>query len=224
MSDEIPTERRTKSYSTFKLSPAHGLLLSLTATTPSGTPDEPSDSKSPVSYHGRCGDRNNFPCSCAGICIVHGNCCYDMKDKCRSLVDIVRVRFRHLGGAAVECSGVTNTFMVMSCSDLPSPEVKSIAAATTLSTCHVTDGRLGLADTSKHGIFPSGTAGLFPTSPSDHGIRTAGRADDSRSSTTQTAKVNEETYRSNGGFLSLFVNTPVTDQTVASSLCSWIHQ
>ena len=79
--------------------------------------EEPLASSSRLSCGGRCGDWSSFPCSCNDICIVHGNCCHDISDKCQHLTATAKSRFERLKGVEIECSSMTSTFMVMSCSD-----------------------------------------------------------------------------------------------------------
>ena len=87
----------------------------------------------PTSCRGRCGDRRNFPCSCTDICVVNGNCCWDIALECKHTMSAARSSLRHLFKAEVECSDLTHTFMVMSClgqsslqvhgdTDRPNPE------------------------------------------------------------------------------------------------------
>ena len=74
-----------------------------------------SNSEDPTSCRGRCGGRQNFPCSCTDICVVNGNCCSDVHLECPRVIASARSRLRHLSKAEVECSSLTDTFMVMSC-------------------------------------------------------------------------------------------------------------
>ena len=89
------------------------------------TPDKHSEpkinsmKKAVVSCRGRCGLDVHVPCSCVQICFIYGNCCYDMSEECPHLVMSERSRLRHLLQADIECSELTDTFMVMSCSAFP---------------------------------------------------------------------------------------------------------
>ena len=76
---------------------------------------ETSSSESPISCRGRCGKRRDLPCSCSDVCIVNGNCCPDLNSECPGLVASARVRFSHLLNSEVVCSLMTDTFMVLSC-------------------------------------------------------------------------------------------------------------
>ena len=79
-----------------------------------------------TSCHGRCGEKVHLPCSCADVCLITGNCCLDIKEKCPALVIAGRSKFSHLLQARVECSSVTATFMVMDCpSEIRSETVHS---------------------------------------------------------------------------------------------------
>ena len=69
-----------------------------------------------ISCRGRCGLDVHVPCSCVQICFINGNCCYDMSEECPHLVMSERSRLRHLLQADIECSDLTGTFMVTSCS------------------------------------------------------------------------------------------------------------
>ena len=71
-----------------------------------------------ISCRGRCGLDVHVPCSCVQICFINGNCCYDMSEECPHLVMSERSRLRHLLQADIECSDLTGTFMVTSCSRL----------------------------------------------------------------------------------------------------------
>ncbi|GFR74788.1 hypothetical protein ElyMa_003901900 [Elysia marginata] len=63
----------------------------------------------------RCGEDNNYPCSCAEKCVVNLNCCEDFADKCPALLDLALSNFDHLLFASVRCDDRLAVFMVDSC-------------------------------------------------------------------------------------------------------------
>ncbi|GFS10835.1 hypothetical protein ElyMa_001332600 [Elysia marginata] len=66
----------------------------------------------------RCGEDNNYPCSCAQKCVVNLNCCEDFADKCPALLDLALSNFDHLLFASVRCDDRLAVFMVDSCQSI----------------------------------------------------------------------------------------------------------
>ncbi|GFS22658.1 hypothetical protein ElyMa_006957000 [Elysia marginata] len=76
------TESSNESDPLVVLPPANNLVSGSEALAPEDSLETDSDSSSPLSCLGRCGDRSSFPCSCTDICVVNGNCCPDFPKEC----------------------------------------------------------------------------------------------------------------------------------------------
>ncbi|GFR81024.1 hypothetical protein ElyMa_002329900 [Elysia marginata] len=78
-------------------------------------PDDDRASNKFNSCYLRCGEDNNYPCSCAEKCVVNLNCCEDFADKCPALLDLALSNFDHLLFASVRCDDRLAVFMVDLC-------------------------------------------------------------------------------------------------------------
>ena len=167
----------------------------------------------PLSCQGRCGDREAYPCSCANICIVHGNCCDDLKDKCANLVASAKSRFQHLQEVEVECSSITSTFMVMSCPDQLSSDEKDLNEKSPLSKHEENDEEGHVYDESLS--TQCRTSSIWKTSTPSTKNRTDPGALvlPSNDVTVPNPDVDDEIRPSTSVLVSLMLNTPVTDIT-----------
>ncbi|KAK3771729.1 hypothetical protein RRG08_035784 [Elysia crispata] len=165
-----------------------------------------------LSCQGRCGDRSPYPCSCAAICIVHGNCCDDLNDKCAGLVASAKSRFQHLQMAKVECSSITSTFMVLSCPDHFSSEVKDLNEKSPLSKHEENDVEgLGCDESTQ-----CRTSSIWKTSTPSTKNRTDPGAlvlPDLNDLPVTDPNIDDETRPSTSVLVSLMLNVPVTDIT-----------
>ena len=161
-----------------------------------------------ISCRGRCGDRKKFACSCADICIVNGDCCTDIETECPDLVVSAHIRYRHLSHSDVTCSSKTQSFMVISCPEKSTVGDGQIDGDLLSSREMVTTGELDSTDTFSSRSTTANTLAtqknLFSTDavtwPS-HNLKT----------TLAGTEKSEEIRSFNNAFLSLVLDTPVTD-------------
>ena len=209
--DEINTNiasppRTTPVVTKPEIPPAHLLTKSSESSSSSGDMKKRSSRIGKVTCRGRCGDRINLPCSCTDICFVNGNCCSDIYLACPEQVSSARLRFWHLRRAEVVCSSLTNTFMVMSCpgestaesgnwdDDFPFP-LKNATVATLNSID--TDTTPNILTSSKEAVSP-GRMLLASHELQEYPF---------------TTKDPKEMHTGSNAFVSLLLDTPVTDMT-----------
>ena len=198
-------------YEPFSLPPVWPLTRgSLKPSNYSLTLNQESVSSGPISCQGRCGDREMHPCSCADICIVHGNCCYDMNKKCPHLVASATSRFKHLKSVGVECSSETSTFVVMSCSDQASSGVKNVIKDPPVFN-HGDKTENFDCDDSTQCRASSTWKKLAPFTKNRTDTGTFAPSADDLSVTNPN--INDEARPSASALVSLMLNTPVTDIT-----------
>ena len=110
-----------------------------------------------ISCRGRCGGNMFYPCSCAEVCLVYGNCCTDIKEECPGVVSSGRSRFNKLLEVEVKCSSATDTFLVMSCPGLIDSGNNILRRNPTPSTAHTEGNGYNVTMTfqSEHQTVPS---------------------------------------------------------------------
>ncbi|RUS71127.1 hypothetical protein EGW08_021106, partial [Elysia chlorotica] len=201
----ISTENKTAHDPSILLPPIRSLMkASLKFSNRSGSPEETVGPSATLSCRGRCGDRGNFPCSCTDICIVQGNCCYDMTIECPQMLLPAKLRFMHLRWVEVECSSLTYTFMIMSCPGHSGANGENISEAPTTLSRHEKNGgdKFGNASsdsgkTTEPSTFIGGNA-----EPFDQALR---------DTTESTPQVDDKTPSFVSTITALMLNTPVTD-------------
>ena len=189
-----------------EIPPAHLLTESSESSSSSEDMKKRSSRISQVSCRGRCGDRINLPCSCTDICFVNGNCCRDIYLACPEQVASGHLRFKHLRRAEVVCSSLTNTFMVMSCPDLSIAESDNWDDDFPFPLKNATVATLNSIDThTTPNILTSSKEAVSPG-----GMLLASHELQENPFTTKNPK---EMHTGSNAFVSLLLDTPVTDMS-----------